>query len=183
MSRSIRSERLGVFWSGITVAHGPQSGRAPVLGLTAALLLLLLSLLSEHPDHIVKSLFDIDTVLGRGLDEFASQILGEGLTFLGGNGSFDGLVTLVPHQHYGHGQRGARGGVDGRGQVAGTGGRPGVGGLLDHLDLVVELLYPGKRGSRGDAVDEDEALTVADPLIAQGRVFFLAGGIQHLQHT
>lgn len=181
MSRSIRSERLGVFWSGIAVAHGPQSGRAPVLRFAA--LLLLLSLLSEHPDHIVKSLFDIDTVLGRGLDEFASQILGESLTFLGGYGSFDGLVTLVPHQHHGHGQRGARGSIDGRGQVAGTGGRPGVGGLLDHLDLIVEFLYPGKRGSRGDAVDEDEALTVADPLIAQGRVFFLAGGIQHLQHT
>lgn len=41
----------------------------------------------------------------------------------------------------------------------------------------------GERGARGDRVDEDEALAVADPLVAQGGVFFLAGGVEDFEHA
>lgn len=181
MPRSVRSERLGIFRSGITVAHGPQPGRSTILALPAALLLL--SLLPKHTDDIVESLFDIDAVLGRRLDKFTAQILGQRLTLLGRHGALDGLVALVTHQHHRHGQRGAGGGADGRRQITGARGGTGVGRFLDHLDLIVELLYPRKRCPRSDAVNKNETLTVPDPLVAQRSVFFLTGGIQYFQHT
>ena len=181
MPRSIRSERLGVLRAGITVAHLPQARRATVLRLTTALLLL--ALLSKHPNHIVKRLFDIDAVLGRRLDKLTAQILGQRLPLLGRNGALHGLVALVADQHDGHGQRRARGGADGRGQVTCARGRAGIGGLLDHFDLVVEFLYPRERGAGSDAVDKNETLTVADPLVAQSGVFFLAGRIEDFQHA
>lgn len=164
MPRSIRSERLGIFRTGITVAHGPQPGRSTILALPAALLLL--SLLPEHTNDIVESLFDIDAVLGRRFDKITTQVLGQCLTLLSGYGALDGLVALVTHQHHRHRQRGTGGSTDGGCQVTGTRGRTGVGGFLDHLDLIVEFLYPRKRGPRSDAVDENEAFTIPDPLVA-----------------
>ena len=73
--------------------------------------------------------------------------------------------------------------MDGGAQIAGPGRRSGIGGFLDHLDLIVELLYPRKGRPRSDAVDKDEAFAVADPLVSQCGVFLLPSGIQDFQHA
>lgn len=41
----------------------------------------------------------------------------------------------------------------------------------------------GKGGARGDAVDEDKAFPIADPLVPQRRVLFLASRVEHLEHA
>lgn len=57
------------------------------------------------------------------------------------------------------------------------------GRLLDALDELVEALDAVEGGAGGDAVDEDEAFAVADPLVAEGGVFFLAGCVEDFEHA
>ena len=47
----------------------------------------------------------------------------------------------------------------------------------------MEFPYPAKGCAGGDAVDEDEAFSVADPLVSEGGVFFLAGGVEDFEHA
>lgn len=176
----VGSERLGVFGPSIAIAMtGPEARRAAI-GTTSSGGLL--SLCAQHAHDVVEGLLDIDAVLGGGLDEVAAELLGQRLAFLRGDGALDGLVALVADEHDGDGHGGV-GGAHGGVQVAGPGGGAGAGGFLDHLDLVVEFGDAGEGGAGGDAVDQDEALAVPDPLVAQCGVFFLTRCVQHLEHT
>jgi hypothetical protein len=142
----------------------------------------LVALLPQTPDHIVEGLLDVDTVLGRGLDEFAAQIASERHTLLGRHLALRHPVGLVAHQH--DGGRAECTGARRRPQWrARKGGGSGEGRFLDSSDLMVELLDASERGTRGDAVDQHEALAVADPLVSESGVFLLASGVQNLQHA
>ncbi len=48
---------------------------------------------------------------------------------------------------------------------------------------MVKALDSRKRRARGDAVYEDKAFAIADPLVAQGSVFFLAGRVEDFEHA
>lgn len=120
-----------------------------------------LALATEDADDIVKCLFNIDAVLGRSFDEFTSKFAGEGVALLRGHLALGDAIALVADEHDGDGQLRGGGGY-GR---AGIGGRGGA-GLLDSLNLMMEALDARKGGARGDAVDEDEALAITNPLVA-----------------
>lgn len=77
----------------------------------------------------------------------------------------------------------ARRGIHRRSQVTTAGRGSRIGGLLDHLDLVVELGYATERSARSDTVDEHEALSIPNPLVPQGSVLLLTGRVQNLEHT
>lgn len=47
----------------------------------------------------------------------------------------------------------------------------------------MELLYGRKRVPRCDALDEDEAFTIADPLVTESCILLLTSGIEHFEHT
>jgi len=134
----------------------------------------------QLPYYVKEGLLDVDAVLCRSLDEVAAQVLCQRLALLCGDLALGDAVALVADKHDGrvaeHGRRGAHG-------RAGVGRRAGHGCLLDALDLAVEALDAGKGGARGDAVDEHEALAVAYPLVAQGDVLLLAGGVEDLEHA
>ena len=95
-------------------------------------------------------------------------------------------VAFVSDEHYRCGAGGAVhycwGGERG-GKIAASGGGAGAGGFFDALDLVVEFLDAGEGGAGGYAVDEDEAFAVSNPLVAEGGVFFLAGGVEDFEHA
>ena len=138
----------------------------------------LLALAAEDADNVIESLFDIDAVLGRGLDKLAAELAGEGVTLLRRHLALGDAIALVADEHdrdrqlrVGSGYGGARI------------GRGGGAGFLDALNLVVEALDARKGGARGDAVNEDETLAVTDPLVAEGRIFFLASGVEDFEHT
>lgn len=44
-------------------------------------------------------------------------------------------------------------------------------------------LDAGEGGSRRDAVDQNKAFAVSNPLVPQCRVFFLAGGVEDFKHA
>lgn len=75
-------------------ATGPFSRVFVVHGATA-----LLSLPTELPDDVEEGLFDVDTILGRGLDKITAEVLCQGLSFLGGDFAFGDAVALVAHKH------------------------------------------------------------------------------------
>lgn len=179
MSRFIGSE-TSILGFGVSVSTRRESPLATILRSTA---LGLLPLLAKHANDIVEGLFNIDAVLSGGLDEFAAQLLRQGLTLLRGDGALDGLVALVADKHDGDGQWGPGRALHGRGEVAGAGGGAGASGLLDHLDLVVEFGDARERGARCDTVDQYETLAISNPLVAQCGVFFLARRVQHLEHA
>ena len=138
------------------------------------------SLAAQQADDIVKCLLDIDAVLGRSLDKLAAELAGQGMALLRRHLALRDAVALVADEHDGHGVGGGGGGGGhGRSWVGGSGG----GGLLDALDLVVEAGDAGEGRARRDAVDQHEALAVADPLVAQRGILLLAGGIEHLEHA
>lgn len=61
--------------------------------------------------------------------------------------------------------------------------RRNCGGLLDALDEFVEA-FDAVEGSAGrDAIDQDEAFAVADPLVAKGCIFFLACCVENFEHA
>lgn len=176
----VRPVLVGELGLRVAVATRSEARLPAVLSPTA---LLMLSLLTEHPDHIVKGLLDVDAILGRCLHKLTPQLLGQRLPFLCRDRPLDRLVTLVADEHHGHGEwRTARRGHGGP-QVARTGRGARAGRLLDHLDLVVEFGDAGEGGARGDAVHEDKPLAVSNPLIAQRGVFLLARRVQHLEHA
>lgn len=74
-------------------------------------------------------------------------------------------------------------GIQRRSQVTTAGGRSRIGGLLDHLNLVVEFGDATERSARGNTVYEHEALPIPNPLVPQGSVLLLSGCVQHLEHT
>lgn len=120
-------------------------------------------LFSEVAHDVVEGLLNVNARLGGRFHEGAAELASQRLTLLRRDFSLGHAVALVPDEH------------DGRvgDQVAavlrrhGGHGRRGAGGrLLDALNLAVESLDAGEGGARGDAVDEDEAFSVADPLIA-----------------
>ena len=47
----------------------------------------------------------------------------------------------------------------------------------------MEPLDACEGGSGSDRIDEDEAFAIANPLVSQGRVFLLSGGVQNLEHA
>ncbi len=137
-----------------------------------------LSLSSQDPDDVVESLLYVYAILGRRLDELAAQLACESMALLGGYLTLGDPIALVPHKHY----------RDGRRRAGGGDGRAGIGGrrccrLFDPLDLVVKSLDSREGRPGRDAVDEDEAFAVSNPLISQGGILFLAGRIQHFQHA
>ncbi len=138
----------------------------------------LLALAAEDADNVIKCLFDIDAVLGRGLNKLAAELAGEGVALLRRHLAFGDAIALVADEHDGDGQLRSGGGYGGTGIRRG-----GSAGLLDTLDLVVEALDARKRGARGDAVNEYEALAVTNPLVTEGRVFFLASGVEDFEHA
>lgn len=79
VSGTVGSEGFWIFRTGVPIAHRAQASRSTILGSSS---LLLLPLLSEHANDIVKGLLNVDAVLGGRLDEFAAQVLRQGLSFL-----------------------------------------------------------------------------------------------------
>lgn len=142
----------------------------------------LVSLASKLADDFEKGLFHINAVLGRRLDKVTAEQLRQGAALLGRDLALGDAVALVSDEHDG---RWAKGRAHGRGRErrAGIGRGAGERVLLDALDLVVEALDAGEGGARRDAVDEDEALAVAYPLVSQRNVLLLAGGVEHLEHA
>lgn len=133
---------------------------------------------SQDSDDVVKGLLNVDAVLGRGLDKLAAELPRKGVALLCGDLSVRHAVTLVSDEH--DGDRGCRAdGGDGRAGVRRRRGRR----LLDPLNLVVEALDARERRARRHAVDENEALAVADPLVAQRCVLFLSGRVEHFEHA
>lgn len=47
----------------------------------------------------------------------------------------------------------------------------------------MEVADAREGSARVDAIDQHEALAVADPLVAEGRVLLLAGGVEDLEHA
>jgi hypothetical protein len=140
----------------------------------------LMTLSTKLPDDVEKGLFDVDTVLGRSLNEVAAKVFGQSLALLGGDFTLGNAIALVPNQH----DRGlAENGSWGSHGGAGVGRGASHGRLLDALDLAVEALDSSKRGARWDAVDEDEAFSIAYPLVAQGNVLLLAGCVEDFEHA
>lgn len=137
-----------------------------------------MALAAQDADDVVKCLFDVDAVLGRGFDKLTAELTGEGVSLLRRDLALRDPIALVADEHDGDGQLRGGGGY-GRAGIR----RGGGAGLLDSLDLVMETLDAGKRGAGRDAVDEDKALAVADPLVSQGSVFFLTGGVEHFEHA
>lgn len=62
-------------------------------------------------------------------------------------------------------------------EVTGPGGRVGMSRLLDSLHLGIKFLDPREGVSRSNAVDQDEALAVPNPLVSEGGVFLLTGSV------
>lgn len=177
----IGTEGLRIFSVAIPVfALAAKAGPSSVLSFSS---LLLHALLPEQPDHIVECFLNVNAVLRGGLNKFATQLFGESRSFLCGHCALDDLVALVAHQHYRNWTGRPRRRVQGRSQVAAARGGSGIRRLLDQLYLVVELVNTRKRGSGRDAVDENEALSIPDPLVPQCGIFFLARGVQHFQHA
>ena len=135
---------------------------------------------AQLADNVVEGLLDISTVLGGGFDELAAELARQRLALLGRNFPLSHAVAFVADQHDGHG--GGRGGGDRRHGRAWVGGGRG-GRFLDPLDLIVEARDAGEGRARRDAVDQDETLAVADPLVAQRRILFLPCRVEHLQHA
>lgn len=50
-------------------------------------------------------------------------------------------------------------------------------------DLLSKALHPLECGTICDAIDEQEAFSLPDPLIPQRRILFLSCGIEHFQHA
>lgn len=92
VSGTVGSESFGIFRTGVAIAHGTQAGRSTILGSSS---LLLLPLLSEHANDIVKGLLHVDAVFGGRLDEFAAQVLRQGLSFLRRDRSLHCFVAFV----------------------------------------------------------------------------------------
>lgn len=129
--------------------------------------------------HIIKCLFDIDTILRRGLNKFAAKVSGECLPFLRRHLALVMLVAFIAYQH----DRDWAG-VDWLtahlcGKITGPRGRVWMSRLLDSLHLRIKFLDPRERVSRGDTVDQNKTLTISNPLISEGRVFFLTGGVKY----
>lgn len=47
----------------------------------------------------------------------------------------------------------------------------------------MEALDAREGRARGDGIDKDEAFAIANPLVAQGGVLFLAGGVEDFEHA
>lgn len=137
-----------------------------------------MALTTQDSYHVVKGLFDIDAVLGRRLDKLASEFPGQSVAFLGGHLALRHSVALVTDEHDGDGQLRVGGGDGGAGIRRRRGAR-----FLDTLYLVMEAFDARKGRARGNAVYEDKALAVTDPLVAQRRVFFLAGRVEDFEHA
>lgn len=138
----------------------------------------LLALAAKDADNVIEGLFDIYAVLGRGLDKLAAELAGEGVALLRRHLALGDTIAFVADEHDRDRQLRVGGGYGGAGI-----GRGGGAGFLDALNLVVEALDARKRGARGDAVDENEPLAVTDPLVAEGRVFFLTSGVEDFEHA
>lgn len=128
-------------------------------------------LAAQLAHHIVESLVDVDAVLGRSLDKITAQLAGERTALLRRDLALRDSVALVANQHDGCKVE--------KGIVACGRAR----GLLDPPDLVVEHFYLLKGRAGGYAVHEHKTLSVSYPLISQRDVVFLAGGIEHFEHT
>ena len=146
--------------------------------------LIFLSHVPQRPDHIVKGLLNIDTVLRRCFNKLASHVFRQSTTLLYRHFPVSHSITLVPHKHHwgrlpGH----MHCGRGRRCKIRASCWGPGAGRLFDALYLAVELAYACKRRSRGDTVDKDEPLTVAYPLVSEGCIFFLPSCVQNFQHA
>lgn len=108
--------------------------------------------------HLVKGIVHSDALLCRGFTERAAKALGEIFAFLAGHLSIALQITLVADQHH----------------------REGI-AVLDTSDLLVECIDFFKGQTRGDGVDQNEALAVSHVLLSHGAVFLLASRIQHIQ--
>ncbi len=132
----------------------------------------------KQAHDVVEGFLDIDAVLCRRLDEITPQLPRQGLPLLRAHLALRDAISLVAHEHDWDAACWCGGGDGG----AGVRGRV-CGGLLDPLDLVVEALDAGEAAAGGDGVDEDEAFAVADPLVAERGVFFLAGCVEDFEHA
>lgn len=65
-----------------------------------------MTLATQDADHVVKGLFDIDAILGRGFDKLTTKLSGQGMAFLRGDFALRHSVALVSDQHYGDGKLG-----------------------------------------------------------------------------
>jgi hypothetical protein len=58
-----------------------------------------MTLSTKLPDDVEKGLFNVDTVLGRSLDEVAAKVFGQGLALLGRDFALGNAIALVSNQH------------------------------------------------------------------------------------
>jgi len=119
---------------------------------------LLLVVLADLTDELGERGVDVDALLGRGLEELATEMFREVSALVVPDLTFVLEVTLVADDDDGEG-------------VA----------VLDTEDLLVEGtdLLEGVAG--GDGVDEEEAFACAHVLLSHRTVFFLAGGVEDVE--
>jgi len=109
----------------------------------------------EGPHECGEQPVDVMRRPGASLQKVASQLPCELGAFLSGDLPFLGLVTFVPDE-----------------DVGGVRALYADHGLAEDFETV-------KGGAGGDGIDEDEALSFADPLVSECSVFLLTCGIDH----
>ena len=115
---------------------------------------------ANFTDDFIESLFDIDTSLGRSLQERTIQGLAEVAAFAGLHFAFVFQIALVAQDDHG---------------VAVF--------VLDAQNLVAERLDGLEGGTASNRINNQEALARSNVLVAHGRIFFLASRVEDIQQA
>jgi len=121
---------------------------------------LLLVVSSGFAHEVGECLINVDPLLGGRLDELASKVFCQISALIVADLAFVLEVALVGDDDDGE-------------RVL----------VLDAEDLLVESADFFEGVARGDGVDEEEALSGAHVLLAHRAIFFLSGGVEHVEQS
>lgn len=120
--------------------------------------LLFLVVLPDLPDKITERLIDVDTLLGRGLDKFASEMFGKVTALVHANLTLVFQIALVRYDNNGE-------------RIL----------VLHTEDLLVECADFFERVAGGDRIYEKETLSRAHVLLTHGTVLLLSSRVQNIE--